>query len=143
MKFALTIICLICPVLLTACAATEQTGQTALQSQPTGVVLPSVTPAAIAAKLTSTATLSDAAKELAASLDIAPDHVRVRIKADCSVCEAEKFQKATSLSGVSVAEATKLLPANYDFWLFVKNFTCAYHYDGKNYTPKSCQFAPV
>jgi hypothetical protein len=142
-KFVLNLLCLACTVFVTACSASDQTVQAAPQSQPTAVVLPVVTPAAIAAKLAPTATLAEAAKGLAAALGVAPDNVRVRIKADCSVCEAEKLQKATSLNGVSVAEAMTLLPANYDFWLFVKNFTCAYHFDGKIYKPKSCQLAPL
>ena len=143
MKFTLILLCLACTILVTACGASKQTVQAAPQSQPTAVVLPAVTPAAIAAKLAPTATLAAAAQALATALGIAPDNVRVRIKGNCSVCEAEKLQKATSLNGVSVAEAVKLLPANYDFWLFVQNFTCAYHFDGKTYTPKSCQFTAL
>ncbi|MFN8494930.1 MAG: hypothetical protein U0350_45420 [Caldilineaceae bacterium] len=143
MRRTVVIICLVCIGLLTACGDSERAAQPTSPMQPTNIVLPVVTPSAVAAKLTPTTTLDEAAKQVAASLDLTPDAIRVRIKANCSVCEAEKFQKATSLNGVSVAEATPLLAANYDFWLFVKNFTCSYHYDGKTYTPKSCQLAPL
>jgi hypothetical protein len=133
--------------LLTACGGGEPTVQATFQPTPQSevsiVVLPPMTPAVIAAKLTPAATLDAAAKQLAALLGIAPDAVRVRIKVACSVCDAEKLQKATSLNGVSVAKAKKLLLANNDFWLFVKNFICIYHYDGKTYTPQNCQFTSL
>jgi len=136
------IICLVCISLLTACGSSEPTPQPTTD-QPANIVLPAVTPSAIAAKLTPTTTLDDAAKQVAASLTISPDNMRVRIKVACSVCDAEKLQKATSLNGVSIPEAKKLLQANYDFWLFVQNFTCTYHFDGKTYTPQSCQFSAL
>ena len=143
MKSTLLLLYLACILLMTACGASQQTVQAAPQSQPTTVVLPAVTPAAIAAKLAPTTTLDAAAQALATELGIAPNNIRVRIKGNCAVCEAEKLQKATSLNGVSVAEAIKLLPENYDFWLFVQNFTCSYHFDGKTYMPKSCQLTAL
>ncbi len=142
MRRTVAVICLVCISLLTACGSSEPTPQPTT-NQPANIVLPAVTPSAIAAKLTPTTTLDEAAKQVAASLAIPPDNMRVRIKAACSVCDAEKFQKATSLNGVSVPEAKKLLQANLDFWLFVQNFTCAYHFDGKTYTPQSCQFSAL
>lgn len=142
MRRTVAIIWLVCLSLITACGSNEPTPQPTLTQQ-ANIVLPVMTPSAVAAKLTPTTTLDEAAKQVAASLAIPPDNMRVRIKVACSVCDAEKLQKATSLNGVSIAEAKKLLQANYDFWLFVQNFTCAYHFDGKTYTPQSCQFTAL
>ena len=140
-KLALLILFLTATLLATACGASEKSAQASLEKPKTVVVLPAVTPAAVAAKLTPTTNLAAAAQQVATLLSIPQDAVRVRIKLGCIVCEIDNAKDKTSVAGLSVGDAVTQLKPDNDLWLFVQNFTCSYHFDGKTYTPKSCQLA--
>ena len=142
-KFCLPVLWFVSGVWLTACGANDNQIQTTPKLTEPPVVLLVVTPAVITAKLTPTATLLAASQQVATALDVPPAAVRVRIKLNCIVCEIDNAKDKTSIAGLSVSDAATQLQPNTDLWLFVQNFTCAYHFDGEKFAPKSCQFAPL
>ncbi len=98
------------------------------------------TPEDIAAALTETASLEEAASQLASVLQIAPDAVRVRIQdSNCSVCNIEIRTKLGTLEGLSVDEAAPLIEVNMTFWLAAEDVVCEYALLGDAFTPRTCQ----
>lgn len=102
-----------------------------------------VEPEAIAARLTGTATLDEAAAQLAAALGVQPDRVRVRIQdSRCSVCNVQARAQLGSLDGLSAEEAAPLIDVNATFWLVVDDLVCEYALREAVYTPQACRIAP-
>jgi hypothetical protein len=130
----------VCGILLGACARSS-----AVANAPTPTLAPPrVTPAAIAAKLAPTATLAEAANQLAQALGVSPDNVRVRMPPQgCLSCGQTTDQAAGSLAGLAVAEAAQQVQTGAQLWLFVQQLSCNYHFDGQRFTPHGCQLAPL
>lgn len=102
-----------------------------------------LSPEALTAALTGTASLGEAAAQLAQALGVQPDQVRVRIQdSQCSVCNIESRAKLGSLEGLTVEEAAPLIEANATFWLFVDDIVCEYVLRDAVYTPQACRVAP-
>jgi hypothetical protein len=129
---------LILLLLVAACSRHTSPGASAGQARP------AVTPGAIEQQLSPATSLASAAAQLADVLGVSPDAVRVRIRPrGCLTCSVEENAAATSLAGLAVAEASARLQPNDDLWLFVRQLTCMYHFDGDTFTPQECRLAPV
>ncbi|MEM7537738.1 MAG: hypothetical protein AAF639_36545 [Chloroflexota bacterium] len=94
-------------------------------------------PDEVAASLTTSDSLAAAVDELAGVLDMHADSIKIRLRAtDCMVCnEAGNEQNR---AGMTVDEATALLPDSDAAWLFVQNISCFYMMNGDEFVPKSC-----
>jgi hypothetical protein len=101
-------------------------------------------PAVVLARLAPMSTLDAAAQQVADVLEVRPAQVRVRIRsAGCTVCEAEANQTSASVEGLDVATAAEQVQAGDGVFLFVGAFACAYHFDGAQFNPQSCNHAPL
>lgn len=101
-------------------------------------------PATIFSELSNTNSLSQAAAQFAAALNIDPAVVRIRIKpGSCIVCALDSRPQLASVTGVSVAEAEQIVESADEVTFFIPKFSCTFLYDGATLTPQSCQHAPI
>lgn len=101
-------------------------------------------PTAVFAELTSANSLPAAGEQFAAALNIDPAGVRVRIKpGSCIVCTVEANPEISSVNGISVAEAEKLVGPNDEVSFFIPKFSCTFRYDGETLIPQQCQPSPI
>lgn len=101
-------------------------------------------PETLFAELASTNTLTEAANQFAAALNLDPAGVRVRLKpGNCTVCSLASRPEIASVEGITVAEAEKIMEPNDEVSFFIPKFSCTFVYDGKTFTPKQCQPSPL
>lgn len=101
-------------------------------------------PERVFAELASTNTLSEAADQFAAALNIDPATVRIRIKpGNCTVCSLASRPEMASVDGIAVTEAEKIIEPNDEVSFFIPKFSCTFVYDGETLTPKQCQPSPI
>lgn len=108
---------------------------------------PTPTPdtAAILAQLAPAATLEEAAEQCARALGVTADAVRARTEGPvtagtCIPCA--QLPAGFTEEGVPVSEIALPLAAGSSVWLTVRDVTCLYLYDGKEFKPLSVQVAP-
>jgi hypothetical protein len=127
--------CFLALLLLTACGQPYADPATLADS---------LNPAAVLADLTAAPTLPDAADQFAATLNIDPATVRVRLQSgDCNLCSLRSRPQVASLAGLAVVEAASILNQDDEVSLFIPNFSCTFLYDGTQLTPQRCQHVPV
>lgn len=104
----------------------------------------SLEPKTIFAALSTTSTLPEAAEQFAAALNIDSADVRIRIKpGNCSLCSLESQPQMTSLAGIAVTEAEKIVRPNDEVSFFIPHFSCTFLYDGATLIPQQCQPLPI
>lgn len=154
MRLRNLLILLSCLLLFTACACAELPNvttssppQLSTTSSPPpsptlsfeATLLP-VTPEALVAQLTATTALQATALQLAEVLQVPVTQIQARIRSkECLVCNLSVSGAESRPPLLSLAEAEAQLQANDLFWLSVQTLTCAYYFDGKTITPRSCQ----
>lgn len=103
-----------------------------------------VDPPAIFAQLSEASSLDKGVAEFAVALNVDPKVVRIRIQpGDCLVCRMQSTPQLSTVEGLTLEEANKLVEAKDQVSLFVPKFSCIFLYDGSNLTPQSCQMSPI
>jgi hypothetical protein len=126
---------LLVPVLLVGCGRTYADPAT---------LSVSLDPDLVFAALSEATSLSKAATQLATTLNVDPNAVRVRIKpGNCSTCSLAAHPEMASMAGLSVAEAEKLIEPNDEVSFFIPKFSCTFLYDGERFIPQRCQQSPI
>lgn len=101
-------------------------------------------PAAVFARLSTSASINAAAEQFAAALNVDPAAVRVRIQpGNCMVCTLESRPQLSRAEGLAVAEASEIVEPNDKVTLFVPRFSCIFELAEKTLVPRSCQPAPI
>lgn len=96
------------------------------------------------AQLSEGATLSEAAEQFAAALNIDPAAVRVRIQpGNCMICNLESRPQLSKVKGLSVEEASELVEPDDKVSFFVPQFSCTFEMSETGLTPRSCQPSPI
>jgi hypothetical protein len=140
---------------LAGCGQASAPPATAKEARPAGSLVPAfvpppdlrdVDPQQVFAKLTPTDQLAAAADQLATALAVPPETVRARLQpSGCTLCDAQHTQGIAGIAGIDVATAAEMARPGDGVYLFVGQFTCYYIYRSQSsqFTPQSCQLAPL
>lgn len=98
-------------------------------------------PRTLAAQLTVTDSLAQAAAQLAARINVPVEAVRVLVRTETCLSCAQTHDESdgNALTELTVDEAVSLLAPGSSFWLSVPPLACLYIFDGQQIQPQGCR----